>query len=258
MTVMNVLDNSSPFSLSGKVALVTGATQGIGKAISRALCEAGAEVVLLARPTETLHDCVKELTEQGFKARAFAFDLTEINFFEAALADYPTFDVVIHSAGMAKHAPFLDVSQSQYYDVMALNLDAAFWVSQACVRRMVADKKHGSIIFISSQMGHVGGKLRIVYCASKHALEGLTKAMAIELGPHQIRVNTVAPTFIETELTRRALADKGFRDDVLSKIKLGRIGLPSDVAYACCYLASNAASMVTGTSLVVDGGWTAE
>jgi NAD(P)-dependent dehydrogenase (short-subunit alcohol dehydrogenase family) len=255
---MNVEQNLSPFSLAGKRALVTGATKGIGKAIAHALCEMGAEVVLLARPSETLDSCVNELKNLGYVAKAFGFDLSDTQLFESELEGFGTFDIVIHSAGMARHAPFLEVTKPQFDDVMSLNLDAAFWVSQACAKKMVVDKKPGAIIFISSQMGHVGGKLRTVYCASKHALEGLTKAMAIELGPHQIRVNTVAPTFIETELTRNALADQAFRDDVLSRIKIGRIGLPEDVAYACCYLASDAASLVTGTSLVVDGGWTAE
>jgi NAD(P)-dependent dehydrogenase (short-subunit alcohol dehydrogenase family) len=255
---MNSLNHHSPFSLIGKTALVLGASKGIGKAISQTLCEAGAMVTLSARDTPVLADCVKKLQEMGLNAQSLPFDLSEIKKIKLVLSKLPAFDIVVYSAGIAKHAPFLEISESQYYDVMSLNLDAAFWVSQASARQMVIENKQGSIIFISSQMGHVGGSARSVYCASKHALEGLTKSMAIELGAHGIRVNTVAPTFVETEFTRQALSNESFHQSVLSKIKLGRLGLPSDVAYACCYLASDAASLVTGTSLVVDGGWTAE
>jgi NAD(P)-dependent dehydrogenase (short-subunit alcohol dehydrogenase family) len=255
---MNSLNHHSPFSLLGKTALVLGASKGIGKAISQTLCEAGAVVTLSARDTPVLADCVTELQEMGLNAQSLPFDLSEIKKINLVFSKLPAFDIVVYSAGIAKHAPFLKITESQYYDVMSLNLDAAFWVSQACARQMVFENKLGSIIFISSQMGHVGGSARSVYCASKHALEGLTKSMAVELGAHGIRVNTVAPTFVETEFTRQALSNESFRQSVLSKIKLGRLGLPSDVAYACCYLASDAASLVTGTSLVVDGGWTAE
>lgn len=245
-------------SLEGKTALVSGASRGIGYAIAQTFCMAGASVTLLARPSDELDARTNELVQEGFQASSLGLDLSEPSSIGETLSDLGAFDILVCSAGVAKHAPFLEVNAEQYYDVMRLNLDAAFWLSQACAKKMVAQNKPGSIIFISSQMGHVGGALRSVYCASKHALEGMTKAMAIELGPHQIRVNTVAPTFIETALTKSALTDSASRDAITSKIKLGRLGVPSDVAYACCYLATDAASMITGTSLIVDGGWTAD
>lgn len=248
----------SAFSLKGKKALVTGASRGIGFEISRALGYAGALVTMLSRPSADLEQSKQKLHEEGLTVRTLGFDLSEPQKLEDILTLESAYDIVVYSAGIAKHAPFLEIMPRQYYDVMSLNLDAAFWVSQFCARQMVKEQKTGSIIMISSQMGHVGGKLRTVYCASKHGLEGLVKAMAIELGPHQIRVNTVAPTFIETELTKNALGDTQFKHDVLSKIKLGRLGQPQDVAYATCFLASDASNMITGTSLLVDGGWTAE
>lgn len=246
------------FSLEGKSALISGASRGIGYEIARTFCLAGASVTLMARPSDDLEDKTNKLLQEGFQASSLGLDLSEPSSISKTLSHLDAFDILVCSAGIAKHAPFLEVNAEQYYDVMRLNLDAAFWLSQACARKMVAHNKPGSIIFISSQMGHVGGALRSVYCASKHALEGMTKAMAIELGPHQIRVNTVAPTFIETALTKSTLSDPAVRDAITSKIKLGRLGVPSDVAYACCYLAADVASMITGTSLIVDGGWTAD
>ena len=246
------------FSLEGKTALVSGASRGIGYEIAKTFCQAGAEVTLLARASDNLEMRTRELQQAGFNASSIALDLNERLSIEERISDFDAFDILVCSAGVAKHAPFLDVSAHQYYDVMRLNLDAAFWLAQVCAKKMVEQEKPGSIIFISSQMGHVGGEQRTVYCASKHGLEGLAKAMAIELGPHEIRVNTVAPTFIETELTKSSLSDESARQAIISKIKLGKLGAPEGVAYACCYLASDAGKLVTGTSLLVDGGWTAD
>lgn len=256
--MMSGQDAVDAFSLKGKTALVSGASRGIGYEIARSFCEAGAKVTLLARPSSELEQKVQSLRDAGFEAHSFGFDLTQSQALEAEIRRIEAFDVLVHSAGIAKHAPFLEITPDQYYDVMKINLDAAFWLAKACAAQMVAGKKRGSVIFISSQMGHVGGMHRTVYCASKHALEGLTKAMAIELGPYGIRVNTVAPTFIETELTKNTLANAEAKEAITSKIKLGCLGVPSDVALACRYLAADAARLVTGTSLVVDGGWTAD
>jgi NAD(P)-dependent dehydrogenase (short-subunit alcohol dehydrogenase family) len=170
----------------------------------------------------------------------------------------PPFDILVNNAGTNRPAPFLEVSEQDYDAITTLNQRAAFFVAQAVARGMVEAGKGGSIIHISSQMGHVGGAKRTVYCMSKHGIEGLTKAMAIDLAPYNIRVNSIGPTFIDTPLTRPFWNDKAFHEDVLRRIKLGRLGRVEDLMGAVVFLASDAAAMVTGTSLVVDGGWTAE
>ncbi len=173
------------------------------------------------------------------------------------LATLPTPDILVNSAGLARHQPFLEVNEENFDAVMALNLRATFFVSQRVARRMRAGGKGGSIIHISSQMGHVGGPERSVYCASKFALEGLTRTMALELGDAGIRVNTLCPTFIETDLTRSSLADPAFRHYVLDNIKLRRPGRLEDIMGPVVFLASEAAGLITGSALMVDGGWTA-
>ena len=176
----------------------------------------------------------------------------------AAIAAADPFDVLVNNAGTNRPAPFTEVKPEDFDAVFAINVRAAFFVAQAVARRLVETARPGSIINISSQMGHVGGERRTVYCASKHAMEGFTKAMAIELAPHRIRVNTLCPTFVETPLTRPFFENEKFRNAVLSKIKLGRIGQVEDLTGGIVYLASDASSLVTGTSLTIDGGWTAE
>ncbi len=172
--------------------------------------------------------------------------------------DWRQFDVLVNNAGTNRPAPFLEVTEQDYDAITELNQRAAFFVAQAVARRMVQASVRGSIIHISSQMGHVGGARRTVYCMSKHGIEGLTKAMAIDLAPHGIRVNTIGPTFIDTPLTRPFWNDKAFHAEVVGRIKLGRLGTVEDLMGAVVFLASDAAALVTGTSLVVDGGWTAE
>ncbi len=164
----------------------------------------------------------------------------------------------MNNAGTNRPAPFAEVTIADFDAIMGLNVRAAFFVAQAVARRQIAAGIAGSIIHVSSQMGHVGGARRTVYCASKHAIEGLTKAMAIDLAPHRIRVNTVCPTFIETPLTRPFFESEAFRTDVLSKIKLGRVGQVEDIMGAIVFLASAASALMTGSSVVIDGGWTAE
>jgi NAD(P)-dependent dehydrogenase (short-subunit alcohol dehydrogenase family) len=176
----------------------------------------------------------------------------------AALADGPPFDVLVNNAGCNRPGPFVDATEEAFDTVIGLNVRAAFFVAQAFARRLIAAGRPGAIINVSSQMGHVGAVGRTIYCASKHAVEGLTKALAVELAPHGIRVNSICPTFIETAMTKPYFEVESFRRDVLGKIKLGRLGRPEDVMGAVVYLASPAAALVTGAALLIDGGWTAE
>jgi NAD(P)-dependent dehydrogenase (short-subunit alcohol dehydrogenase family) len=246
------------FRLDGRRALVTGAGRGIGLAAASALAEAGAEVTLAARSRGEIEEAAAAIRARGQKASALVLDVTDLEAVRQAIEKAEPFEILVNNAGSNRPAPFVDVKSEDFDAIFAINVRAAFFVAQAVARRLVEAKRAGSIIHISSQMGHIGGARRTVYCASKHALEGLTKAMAIELGPHGIRVNTLAPTFIETPLTRPFFADENFRKDVLAKIKLGRLGKVEDLMGAIVFLASDASLLMTGTSLVVDGGWTAE
>ena len=252
------LAKTPSFRLDGRRALVTGAGRGIGLAAASALAEAGAAVTLVARSRDEIEDAAAAIRARGQQASALAIDVTDLAAIQREIEQAPPFEILVNNAGTNRPAPFVEVKVEDFDAIFAINLRAAFFVAQAVARRLVAEKRAGSIIHISSQMGHIGAARRTVYSASKHALEGLTKAMAIELGPHGIRVNSLAPTFIETPLTRPFLADENFRNDVLGKIKLGRLGQVEDLMGAIVFLASDASSLMTGTSLVVDGGWTAE
>jgi NAD(P)-dependent dehydrogenase (short-subunit alcohol dehydrogenase family) len=185
-------------------------------------------------------------------------DVTNLEAVRTVLCASAPFDILVNNAGTNRPAPFVEVSIEDFDTVFALNVRAAFFVAQTVAQRLVATGQKGSIINVSSQMGHVGSARRSVYCASKHALEGLTKAMAIELGPHGIRVNTLSPTFVETPMTRPFFEDKEFHREVLTKIKLGRLGQVEDLTGAVVFLASSASELMTGASLLLDGGWTAE
>jgi NAD(P)-dependent dehydrogenase (short-subunit alcohol dehydrogenase family) len=246
------------FRLDGRTALVTGAGRGIGLAVAAALAQAGAHVVLAARTASEIDAAAAEIRSEGGSAEAVMLDVTEAIAVKAIIAAQPPFDILVNNAGTNRPASFLDVTEQDYDGITTLNQRAAFFVAQAVARRMVEAAKGGSIIHISSQMGHVGGGRRTVYCMSKHGIEGLTKAMAIDLAPHNIRVNSIAPTFIDTPLTRPFWNDKAFHEDVLRRIKLGRLGKVEDLMGAVVFLASDAAAMITGASIVVDGGWTAE
>ena len=255
---MTALPRTPSFRLDGRRALVTGAGRGIGLAAAAALAQAGAEVTLAARSGAEVEEAAAAIRAEGGRAEAVALDVTDLAATRAALAARPSFDVLVNNAGSARHAHFLEVTEADYDAIMDLNLRAAFFVMQAVARGMKEAGRGGSIINLSSQMGHVGGPRRSVYCATKFAIEGMTKAASLDLAPHGIRVNTLCPTFIETPMTRPGLADPANRAWVLSKIKLGRVGQVEDLMGAVAYLASDASSLVTGTSLLVDGGWTAE
>jgi NAD(P)-dependent dehydrogenase (short-subunit alcohol dehydrogenase family) len=244
--------------LDGKSALVTGAGRGIGVACAAALAQAGAHVTLLSRTGGEIEAVAAALRAEGGSADCLVADVTDAASLGPLLDARAAYDILVNNAGTNRPMHFLEVTPEDFDAVAALNLRATFFVSQLAARRLAAEKRPGSIIHMSSQMGHVGGTHRTVYCATKHAVEGLTKAMAIDLGPLGIRVNTIGPTFIETPLTRPFFAQEGFRTNVLSKIKLGRVGQVEDLMGAVVYLASDASSLMTGTAMIIDGGWTAD
>ncbi|MDF9302171.1 SDR family oxidoreductase [Tritonibacter mobilis] len=236
---------------------MTGASSGIGQGCAVALADAGAHVVCAARGAERLEATVAALREAGYSAEALTLDQGDLGALEAAFEGAP-FDVVVNSAGLARHGPALETTPEDYDAVMGINLRSAYFLSAWAARAMVAAQKSGSIIHISSQMGHVGGIDRAVYCASKHGLEGMVKAMAIEWGKSKVRINTVCPTFIRTPLTQATFDDPDRAAWIMDKIKLPRVGEVDDIMGAVLYLASGASAMVTGTSMLIDGGWTAD
>ena len=252
------LPQTPSFRLDGQRALVTGASSGIGLACAAALAQAGAEVVLVARGAEALARVVAEFAAEGLAARALPLDISDIAATEAAVALHGPFDVLVNSAGLARHSPAVATTPEDYDTVTDLNVRAAYFLTRAVAKGLIAAGKPGSLINVSSQMGHVGGPDRAVYCATKHALEGMTKAMAIEWGPQGIRVNTLCPTFIRTPLGEQTLKNPERRAWIESKIKLGRVGEVQDLMGPVVFLASGASGMMTGASLLIDGGWTAE
>jgi len=257
MTAAVSLPSTPSFRLDGRRALVAGAGRGLGLAMAAALAEVGADVTLAARTSDEIEAAAEAIRQRGEQADALVLDVTDTARVSAELAKREPFHILVNNAGTNRPAEFLDVTEADYDAVTELNLRAAIFTAQTVAKRLVAEGLPGSIINVSSQMGHVGGPKRTVYCATKHALEGATKAMAWELGPHGIRVNTLCPTFIETPLAAPMLADAEFRDFVLSNIALGRLGRVEDVMGAVVYLASDASALVTGSALMVDGGWTA-
>lgn len=245
------------FRLDGKRALVTGAGRGIGLAIANCFAAAGAHVTLCARTASEIDAAAEYLRASGLAAETLPLDVTDIRAFDSAMAALPPFDVFVNNAGTNRPKPLVEVTEDDFDAVVGLNVKAAIFCAKAVASRMIGAGNGGSIINMSSQMGHVGAENRTLYCASKWALEGFTKALAIELGGHGIRVNTICPTFIETPMTRPFFEDEEFRASVLSKIKLGRIGTVDDVTGAAVFLASDASSLMTGSALMLDGGWTA-
>jgi NAD(P)-dependent dehydrogenase (short-subunit alcohol dehydrogenase family) len=252
------LARTPSFRLDGKRALVTGGGRGIGLAAASALAQAGAHVTLAARTKAEIETAAEALRARGDKADALVLDVTDVEAVRTAIESAEPFNILVNNAGGNRPAYLMDVKVEDFDFIFALNVRAAFFVAQAVARRLIETKQTGSIINVSSQMGHVGAARRTVYCASKHAMEGFTKAMAIELAPHNIRVNSLGPTFLETPMTRPFFENKAFRDEVLSKIKLGRLGQLEELTGAIVFLASDASSLMTGSAMVIDGGWTAE
>lgn len=252
---MTPLPRTPSFDLTGQRALVTGAGRGIGLGAAAALAAAGAEVTLAARSLPQIQAAAAQI---GPRARALALDVTDIPAAAQAIAEAGPFDILVNNAGTNRPKPVWEVSEGDYDAVLDLNLKSAFFVAQAVARGLIAAGRPGSLIHMSSQMGQVGGANRTLYCASKWGIEGLNKALALDLAPHGIRSNTIAPTFIETPMTRPFFQDEGFRASVLARIKLGRMGQVQDLMGAVVFLASPASALMTGSTLTVDGGWTAD
>lgn len=251
------LPQTPSFRLDGRRALVTGAGRGIGLAAAAALAQAGATVTLAARSEAEIAAAAEAICASGGKAKANVLDVTDTDAVNRLVHDHEPFQVLFNNAGTNRPALAADVTESDYDTVMDLNVRAAFFTARAVAGSLQSAGLPGSIINVSSQMGHVGGPKRTVYCASKHAMEGWSKALAWELGTDGIRVNTLCPTFIETPMTRPMLDNKAFQATALSKIALGRLGKLEDIMGAVVFLASDASALVTGSALMVDGGWTA-
>mgnify|MGYP002628439441 CR=1 FL=1 len=248
------LPRTPSFRLDGRRALVTGGSRGIGLGCAMACAEAGAHVVIAARSADQVAQTVTEMTQAGFSVEGHPLDVIDLDAMRQYFADHGPFDVVVNSAGLARHSPAIDATPEDFDAVVSINLRAAYFLAQEAAKGM---KNGGSIIQISSQMGHVGGIDRSVYCGTKHGIEGFTKAMAIEWGPRNIRINTICPTFIRTPLTEGTFNNPERVAWIKSKIKLDRIGEIEDIMGAVVFLASDASGLVTGTSILVDGGWTA-
>lgn len=244
----------SPEMLAGKTALVTGAGKGIGRECAVRLAACGATVTAVARTSSDLNALRDEV---GDGLQPMVADASSDEFVHS-LSQQGGFDILVNNLGTNNPQAFEKVDLDTLDTMLNTNVRAIFRTTQVVVRAMLNSGRGGSVINISSQMGHVGSPGRTVYCTTKHALEGFTKALAVELAERQIRVNSVAPTFIETPLTAPMLSDPDFSEFVLQRIPMGRIGNVADVANAVVYLASDAAALVTGTSLRVDGGWTAQ
>ena len=252
------LPKTPSLRLDGLRALVTGASSGIGLGCAVALAEAGADVVLASRNIKALSEAAKAIIMKGFSAETLQLDISDLVSIDNVLKEQKPFDVLVNSAGLGRHTPSLETSAEDFDAVMDVNLKGAYFLTQSIAKALIKAKKPGSLINISSQMGHVGGVDRAVYAASEHAVEGFTKAMAIEWGRHQIRVNTICPTFIRTPLTQSTFDNPDRKKWIEDKIKLGRVGEVEDVMGAVVFLASDASSMITGSALMIDGGWTAD
>jgi len=252
------LPTTPSLRLDGLRALVTGASSGIGLGCAVALAEAGAGVVLASRNIKALNEVAQAIKVKGFSVETLELDISNLSSIESVFKDQKPFDVLVNSAGLGRHSAAIETMVDDFDEVIDVNLRGAYFLTQSVAKGLIKANKPGSLINISSQMGHVGGVDRAVYAASKHAVEGFTKAMAIEWGCHQIRVNTICPTFIRTPLTQSTFDNPDRKKWIEDKIKLGRVGEVEDVMGAVVFLASNASSMITGSALMIDGGWTAD
>jgi NAD(P)-dependent dehydrogenase (short-subunit alcohol dehydrogenase family) len=252
------LPRTPSFRLDGRLALVTGASSGIGLGAAVALAQAGAHVTLVARRRAELDELRDRIVEGGGAADVLALDITDIEATRRALEERKPFRILVNSAGIARHAPALDTTPQDYDEAMSINLRAAYFLTREVARGLIGSGQTGSLINVGSQMGMVGGPDRAVYAANKHALEGMTKSMALEWASHGIRVNTLCPTFIRTPLGEQTLKSPERKAWILSKIKLGRVGEIEDIMGPVVFLASDASTMMTGTHLLIDGGWTAD
>lgn len=255
------LPTTPSFSLEGKRALVTGASRGIGLGAAVALAEAGAHVLMAARSMDDLESAAAAINQRlenaAGSAEAVQLDVSDPASIDAVLKPMPAVDILVNNAGIARHAAMVDVDMDDFDAVMNINLRGAYHVAKEVVAGMLKEGKKGSVITTSSQMGHVGGIDRSVYCASKFAAEGWTRALAIEVGKSGIRVNTLCPTFIATPLTESTLTNPERLEWIMSKIKLDRLGQIEDIMGTVVFLASDASALITGTSILIDGGWTA-
>lgn len=258
MSEQQQLPTTPSFRLDGKRALVTGASSGIGLASAVALAEAGAELVMFARGEARLQAVCDQLVDAGFAAQCTAVDISDTEATTDAIAASGPIDVLVNAAGLARHTPAVDTDPADFDAVYNVNVRGAYFISTAIARGMIERASGGSIIHISSQMAHVGGIDRAVYCSSKHAIEGFVKSMAIEWGAHRVRINSVCPTFVRTPLTEQTFSRPERVKWIEEKIKLGRVAEVEDLMGPVLFLASEASAMVTGTSLLVDGGWTAD
>lgn len=245
------------FRVDGKRALVTGASRGIGLAAATALAQAGASVTLVARNELELRTACDEINAAGGLADCLVLDVVNSHAVTELLAQKEPFQILVNNAGMNRPKPLVDLEDADIDAVLDLNVKAAFYVTRTVTKRLLAAGLAGSVINVSSQMGLVGSPRRTLYCASKHAIEGMTKALAWELGAANIRVNTICPTFIETAFTARMFEDPEFRQWITSRVALGRVGKVEEVMGAVVFLASDASSLMTGSALMLDGGWTA-
>ena len=252
------LPHTPSMRLEGKRALVVGASSGIGLACATALAEIGAEVTIASRRLAPLEALAQAIHERGGIALPVVLDVVDVEATAAQVGELGPFDVLVNSAGLAIHSPAIDTQVADFDAVMGLNVRGAYFLTREVARGLISANKPGSLINISSQMSVVGGIDRAVYCASKHALEGFTKSMAIEWGQHGIRVNTICPTFLRTPLTEQTFSNPERVKWIEEKIKLGRIGKMEDIMGAAIYLATDASSLVTGSSMMIDGGWTAD
>lgn len=252
-----MLPRAPDFRIDGRRALVTGAGRGIGLAAAAALAQAGAEVTLAARSEPELREACAQIRAEGGRCSHLVLDVTDAKAVEAALSAAGPFQVLVNNAGLNRPKLLVDVEDADIDAVFDLNVKAAFYVTRSVARGLLAAGLPGSIVNISSQMGVVGSPRRSLYCASKHAIEGLTKALSWELGAANIRVNTVCPTFIETAMTAGMFADPAFRAWVVERIALGRLGRVEEIMGAIVFLASDASSLMTGSALMLDGGWSA-